>query len=143
MDYEPVLYRGIDFVLTTRKSARALTDELAKHIRFNRVWKGKRTIVMSSPHNKPGPEAEIVAFCRIIGGLSPQALACWNACTSRLIDIGIGSGNIRHGQPFIPLELKIGPKILKRIHDIGGQLVITVYPYVDGINSSAAMTPLS
>ena len=141
MDYEPVLYRGIDFVLKTKKSTKALETELAKHIHFNGVWKGVRTIVLSGPSTNLKIESEINGFCALVERLSPQAKRCWNACSSRLIDIGIDSGNIRNGDKFVPLDLQIGPKTLKRISDIQGQFVITVYPYVNGADSSFAIPP--
>ena len=132
MTYEPVLYRGIDFVLKTRKSAKALTDELTEYVVFNRVWKGTRTVVISGPNTKRGVESEINCFCDLIERLSRKAMVCWNACSSRLIDIGIDSGNVLYGDKIVPLDLQIGPTTLKRISDIKGKLVITVYPNVDG-----------
>jgi hypothetical protein len=130
MDFEPVLYRGIDFVLKTRKSAKALTAELAERINFNQVWKGTRTIALSCPSSKHGLESEINWFCSTIEDLSPEAMRCWKACSSRLIDIGIDSGNVIYGDKIVPLDLRISPAILKRISNIEGKLVITVYPYV-------------
>jgi hypothetical protein len=132
MDYEPVAYRGIDFVLKTRKSAKVLTDELTEHVVFDRVWKGTRTIVISCPNSKRGVESEINCFCDLVERLSREAMVCWNACSSRLIDIGIDSGNVLYGDKIVPLDLQIGTATLKRISDIKGKLVITVYPYVDG-----------
>ena len=139
MDYEPVLYRGIDFVLKTRKPVRALVAEL-KHIHYNRVWKRTRTIVLSSPSSKSGIESEINAFCVQIERLSATALLEWKACSSRLIDIGIDSGNVIYGEKIVPLDLQISVATLKRISDIRGKLVITVYPYVVGAGSIPAVS---
>lgn len=139
MDYEPVLYRGIDFVLKTRKSAKTMATELTEHIHFNRVWKGTRTIVLSCPNSKRGIESEINYFCDLVERLSPKAMTSWKACSSRLIDIGIDSGNVLYGDKIVPLDLRIGADTLKRISDIKGKLVITVYPYVNGTRLPAAL----
>ena len=129
MKGEPVLYRGIDFVLKTRRPAGTLAEELDRHIHHNRVWKGVRTIVLSSPLSKGGVEREILWFCRVIQSLSNSAKDQWNACSSRIIDIGIDSGNIRKGDKFVPYEVKLSPRLLEKIAGIRGKLQVTVYPY--------------
>src|ERR1700744_2695389 len=106
MKYEPVLYRGIDFVLKTRRPAGTLAEELDRHIHYNRGWKGVRTIVLSCPLTKGGVEREVMWFCRVIQSLSIRGKGQWNACRSRTIDIGIDSGNFRKGDKFVPLELQ-------------------------------------
>ena len=141
MNFEPVLYRGIDFVLSTRRNATPLTKELSQHITFNRVWKGVRRIVIHGPSKKPGLEPEIGAFCDLIESLSPKARDCWKACSSRFVDIGIDSGNVLEGQKISPLELQISPKTLKRISDVGGKLMITVYPYIIETTSHRSAVP--
>jgi hypothetical protein len=129
MKCEPVLYRGIDFVLRTRRPAGILAEELSGHIHYNRVWKGVRTIVLSCPLSKGGVEREAAWFCRVIGGLTRSARVQWNACSSRTIDIGIDSGNFRRSDKIVPLELKFTPRLLEKIAGIRGELQVTVYPH--------------
>jgi len=142
MDCEPVLYRGIDFVLRTKKPVQALEIELAKHIHDNRVSKGVRTIVASSPTSKRGVESEINSFCDLIEKLSPRGMQCWKACISRVFDIGIDSGSVAESDPFKPLELQVAPSTLKRTSSLNAQLAITVYPQrIDSVSARAALPP--
>lgn len=130
MNDEHVLYRGIDFVLKTRKPAEALSQELSRHIRYNQVWRGIRTLVLSLGGLNLSLDAEINRFCRMIDRLSPKAMHCWKACSARLIDIGIDSGSTSLGAKIVPLHLQIKPSTLEKMATIKGELKITVYPYV-------------
>ena len=71
----------------------------------------------------PNADETINYFCDLIENLSEDSQNIWDACFSKVFDIGYESGN----QPNY-FTSKINPVTVKRIANIDAGLNITIYP---------------
>ena len=68
-------------------------------------------------------ESCVRGFVRLVRGLSPAGRRAWDAASSRQFDVGVRAG-------WGPENLKLGVsgEALRGLVDVGGELVLTVYP---------------
>lgn len=71
-------------------------------------------------------EETLKAFCSIIENLSSDSRRIWNNCEEKIFDIGFESGNTENS-----FNAKIEIETIKRIAEIGANIVITIYPVLD------------
>jgi len=75
------------------------------------------------PFDTSNAEAAAKALLRQIGRLKGEALECWNLAHRKVFDIGVQAGG--PGRPFE--EVRLTPKTLGRIGEVGADIQITVY----------------
>ena len=68
------------------------------------------------------PDDIINYFCDLVDGLSQEAREIWDACCSRVFDIGYESGST----PNFQSEIRAGT--IERVAGVGASIAITIYP---------------
>ncbi|MEW6126128.1 MAG: hypothetical protein AB1757_03615 [Acidobacteriota bacterium] len=70
------------------------------------------------------PETTIKNFCLLVESLPEEVREIWDACGSRILDIGYESGIA----PF-NFESEISAATLQRVAGIGASIKVTIYAY--------------
>jgi len=70
-----------------------------------------------------GPNGDIKYFVALVDALSPEARALWNACYSRVFDIGYRSGS---GTSSYRSELR--SNTIQALANLNAVIVVTIYP---------------
>ena len=65
----------------------------------------------------------VETFCALVGGLSEEARAVWNACSRRTFDIGFEAGSDRSN-----IQQTLRRESLAQVVSVGADIVVTVYP---------------
>jgi hypothetical protein len=68
-------------------------------------------------------EGILSEYVSLINGLSPEARGIWNRATIRVFDFGYEAGDTPNG-----FHSKIEADFIKRLAEIGGSIVVTIYP---------------
>ncbi len=68
----------------------------------------------------------IKAFCSLIENFTNDAKIVWNNCYKKVFDVGFESGNTE--KSFSTL---LENQTLKKVSEIGAEIVITIYPVLD------------
>lgn len=69
------------------------------------------------------PVENFRAWCDVFDSLEGNAKTLWENCTSRVLDIGLASGN-----EFPPFQFRLPHELAKRAASLGVEIAVTVYP---------------
>jgi hypothetical protein len=121
-------YANVDLELASRRSLAPLVEaweELATKMRDD--WRGGVHFVSFEVSvrrvRNPGPNATIRAFVRLVEALPPRLRALWDGAHRRAFDVGVEMGS----GPFVPV-VDLSRDTIRRVAEVGGSIVSTVYP---------------
>jgi hypothetical protein len=123
--YDDASFLNIDLDVRSRRS---LAPLLAAWPRARDPLDGlsrSRWLILR-PYGTSNAEAAAKELLRHIERLKGEALACWNRADRKVFDIGVQAGG--PGRPFE--EVRLTPKTLGRIGEVGADVQITVYAAV-------------
>ena len=121
-------YLNVDLELASRRSLAPLVEaweELAMKLRDD--WRGGVHFVSFEVSvrraRNPGPNVTIRAFVRLVEALPPRLRALWDQAHRRAFDVGVEMGSGR----FTPV-VDLSRDTIRRVAEVGGSIVSTVYP---------------
>jgi hypothetical protein len=126
MDEQDVKFANVQFEIETLGDSADLLKCLAKDIRLSyrgKLENGREFVSFSLQKPFRTIEATIAAFCSMIERLPSSERDVWERCEERRIDIGCESGNTERA-----LSSKIAKDTVRRVSEIGADIVITIYP---------------
>ena len=122
-------YLNTDLVIDSQKDVQILLDEFRDrvivlyHGPFNSIH---RAVFELSYDSTAGAEEAVNGFCALIENLSPSAKKVWDASDKRVMDIGIEAGESPR-----PFTLELSSSALRRVAELEGNIMITVYPMTE------------
>jgi hypothetical protein len=124
--YEDASYSTIDLDVRSRRSlARLFTAWPRARDPLNGLSRSRWMIF--NPDDTTNAEASAKDLLRHIERLKGDALKCWKRAHRKVFDIGVdapGPGR----RPFE--EVRLSPKTLRRIGEVGADIQVTIYPAV-------------
>jgi hypothetical protein len=124
-------FLNVDLDIRSRSDLQPLVDAMGKKIIVLYIERFKGTctarLELSGSHlprdkHSQSPELIILRFCKLIGGLPPEARKLWDGARSREFDIGIES----HG-PMRYYWFAVASRALRAAVEIDAQIAVTVY----------------
>ncbi len=126
MEDQDVNFANVEFELEAHENLDGLINSLGEEISISfrdELENGTHFLSFSLRETYDTPDAAIAALCSLVEELSPRVRSIWDNCEARRFDIGFESGNTEVGKCT-----KIEHDTIKRVSDIGGCIVITIYP---------------
>jgi len=120
--YEDAYFKTIDLDVRSQRSLAALFAAWPRaRDPLNGLSRSRWLIV--NPDDASNTEAAAKGLLRHIERLKDDALECWNRAHRKVFDIGVQAGG--PGRHFD--EVRLTPKTLRRIGEVGADIQITVY----------------
>jgi len=126
MEEQHVKFANVEFEIESSVDSADLFKYLDKDILLShraKLENGNEFVSFCLKKAFRTPDATIDAFCSMIERLPPHERDIWDGCEERRFDIGFESGNAKRA-----LCSKIAKDTVRRVSEISGSIVITIYP---------------
>ncbi|MCX5842253.1 MAG: hypothetical protein NT022_00625 [Deltaproteobacteria bacterium] len=126
MEQSEIRYLNTDLIIESPNDLSPIAESFGEEVivLYNGAWgKVNRAIFEVEISLHASANETIETFCALIEGLKEKERAIWDACFSKIFDIGFESGLTT--QSF---SSQINQDTIKRLAAIGASIEITIYP---------------
>ncbi len=120
-----VHFRNVDLEVTSRARLDRLVEAFPDRAYLLSQWQkqGVHHAAFEMDDRAADPEELVRVFCDLVESLPDDARQVWDACSDRVADIGIHSGDV--GNYYAS---KLQPATLARLAELGIGVAVSVYP---------------
>ncbi|MFK7789093.1 MAG: hypothetical protein AB8C95_06285 [Phycisphaeraceae bacterium] len=135
-----ITFRNVDLEIESREPIDKIIEDFGENVMvlYHRAEPKRHFASFEMAHTDGDAETIVGVFCTLIYGLEEEARQQWDACVTRNFDIGYESGEAPHSYQSI-----LHHETIEAVAEIGGAIVITIYPVYKDPKPATPVDPLA